>query len=119
MLNLAGNACDHASSGHVALSFSCNAASQTLSITVEDDGPGFSPETIAHGTERFFRGDVSRANAGGAAGGAHFGLGLSIVSNLVEAHGGRLEPSNRKDGDGNAFGARASIVLPLTVAQAQ
>ena len=119
VLNLAGNACDHAGGGHVALAFSFDGSAQVLSIAVEDDGDGFSPETLAHGAERFLRGDASRTNAGGAGGAAHFGLGLSIASDVAEAHGGRLELSNREDAEGSVLGARARIVLPLAVAQAQ
>lgn len=115
VLNLAGNACNHARGDRVSLSFSYDAGARALSIAVEDDGPGFSPGALAHGTERFFRGDAARSNADGE----HFGLGLAIASDVAEAHGGRLELSNRADDEGNVLGARACIVLPLLVAQAR
>ena len=115
VLNLAGNACNHARGDRVSLSFSYDAGARALSIAVEDDGPGFSPGALAHGTERFFRGDAARSNADGE----HFGLGLAIASDVAEAHGGRLELSNRADDERNVLGARACIVLPLLVAQAR
>ncbi|MDN4162977.1 sensor histidine kinase [Nocardioides abyssi] len=53
-------------------------------VTVQDDGPGVSPELTAHAFERFARGDSSRNREGGA------GLGLSIVQAIVSAHGGSV-----------------------------
>lgn len=111
ILNLAGNACDHARR-RVTLSFSHDGPSVTSSIAVRDDGPGFSPEALEHGTERFYRDDASRANAAGAPAGAHFGLGLSIASDIASAHGGVLELSNLEDAQGNVIGARAAVILP-------
>jgi PAS domain S-box-containing protein len=51
-------------------------------IEVQDDGPGISPEHQARLFEKFYR------VPGSAPGGA--GLGLSIVRDVVEAHGGRV-----------------------------
>ena len=113
VLNLAGNACDHAGGGHVELVLSFDAAARALSIAVEDDGPGFSPEALAHGAERFFRDDASRANSDGK----HFGLGLAIASDVALEHGGRLELSNREDDEDGVSGACATVVLPLPRAQ--
>lgn len=61
------------------------------SITVTDDGPGFTPEALAHATERFWRGDAARPR--GAT-----GLGLAIADAIVRAHGGRLALSNGPSG---------------------
>lgn len=110
VLNLVGNACDHARTGPVTLALSCDASARIVSIAVEDDGPGFSPEAIERGAERFFRGDASR---GSGAGGAHFGLGLAIAAEIAEAHGGALVLSNHTDGAGEVLGARAVLSIPL------
>ena len=56
-------------------------------ITVRDDGPGMAPEDAARAFERFHRADDSRTRTRG--GGS--GLGLSIVDELVRAHGGTVE----------------------------
>ncbi|KXB62951.1 HAMP domain-containing sensor histidine kinase [Olsenella sp. DNF00959] len=110
VLNLADNACEHARGGRVTLVLSGD--SRGISIAVEDDGEGFSPDVLAHGAERFWREDKSRTSGAGS----HFGLGLSIASDVASAHGGRLELSNRQDGGGAVLGARAAIVLPLAQA---
>jgi two-component system, OmpR family, sensor kinase len=67
-------------------------------LTVQDDGPGVSPELREHIFERFVRGAGDR--------GSSSGLGLSIVRAVVEAHGGSvvLEDTRR--------GARFVVRLP-------
>jgi signal transduction histidine kinase len=70
-------------------------------IAVTDDGAGFSPEGLAHATERFWREDPSRTRGGGS------GLGLSIASAIVAALGGAVRLANARDG-----GARVTIRLP-------
>jgi signal transduction histidine kinase len=54
-------------------------------VWVCDSGPGIAPEHLALVFERFFRANPTRARATGGA-----GLGLTIVRQLVEAHGGRV-----------------------------
>jgi len=54
-------------------------------ITVSNSGPAMADAELPHIFERFYRTDRSRSrDAGGA------GIGLSIVRELVEAHGGRV-----------------------------
>lgn len=53
-------------------------------VQVADKGPGIAPDLRAKVLEPFFKGDASRATT--APGG--FGLGLSIVHEVVGAHGG-------------------------------
>jgi signal transduction histidine kinase len=74
----------------------------SVRIDVADDGPGFTPEGLAHATERFWRGDASRPRGG-------TGLGLAIARTMVEANGGTLLLSNRPEG-----GALVSIRLNRT-----
>jgi two-component system OmpR family sensor kinase len=57
-------------------------------LVVSDDGPGMDPEMAERVFERFVRAEQSRARPDGALGGS--GLGLSIVEELVRAHGGTV-----------------------------
>jgi two-component system sensor histidine kinase TrcS len=56
-----------------------------VQVTVTDDGPGIDEQLLPHLFERFVRADKSRSGEGGS-----FGLGLSIVASIVEAHGGSI-----------------------------
>jgi two-component system OmpR family sensor kinase len=73
-------------------------------IEVGDTGPGIGDEQLAHLFERFYRADESRARASGGV-----GLGLSIVSAVVAAHGGTVSVESIP-GEGATF----RIDLPLS-----
>lgn len=60
-------------------------------ITVEDDGCGIHEEDLPYVFERFYRGP-----------GGGLGIGLTIVKELVEAHGGRIEMKSTH-GKGSSF----------------
>lgn len=72
-----------------------------VELSVEDDGPGFTPEGLAHATERFWRGDPARRRGG-------TGLGLSIVDAIVRAHHGSVTLANA-----GTHGARVTVELPF------
>jgi two-component system OmpR family sensor kinase len=87
--NLLGNARHHTPPG-TTVTVSAAAAADGVRIVVHDDGPGL-PESLApNAFERFTRGDSSRTRASGGA-----GLGLSLVSAIAQAHGGRAEVDSR------------------------
>ena len=54
-------------------------------ISVEDNGPGLSTEDLERVFQRFWRGNVSEAKESGRS-----GLGLAIVRQIVEGHGGQV-----------------------------
>jgi signal transduction histidine kinase len=60
-------------------------------VEIRDSGPGFPPGLAEKAFEPFVRGDPSRARP---ATGAGYGLGLTIVRRIVEAHGGRAFARN-------------------------
>lgn len=53
-------------------------------ISVQDAGPGFTADKLAHLFDRFYRGDVDPSVPG-------YGLGLPIAKALVEGQGGAIE----------------------------
>ena len=80
---------------------------RNLLIRVEDDGPGIPPENLETVFERFY---TSRPK--GTAFGANSGLGLSIVRQIVEAHGGSVVATNLSGPDGKIAGAAFEVTLP-------
>lgn len=102
LFNLLANALRYTPvGGSIAMRLSTQA--QMARLEVQDSGPGIPPEHLAHVFDRFYRTDgARRRDAGGS------GLGLAIAKALVEAHGGRIEASNRPQG-----GALFAIILPL------
>ncbi|HRO32406.1 MAG TPA: stimulus-sensing domain-containing protein [Brevundimonas sp.] len=78
-----------------------------IHVRVEDDGPGIPPDNLNTVFERFY---TSRPK--GTAFGSNSGLGLSIVRQIVEAHGGRVWAENRTDAEGAVTGARFTVALP-------
>lgn len=74
-----------------------------VAMTVHDDGPGMEPEDRDRAFERFFRADRSRSRETGGA-----GLGLSIVSAVVQAHGGDVRVSGTPGG-GTTFIVRLPV----------
>ncbi|MDQ2909288.1 MAG: HAMP domain-containing histidine kinase [Candidatus Eremiobacteraeota bacterium] len=62
-------------------------------VTIRDEGPGFSAAALAHARERFWRDDVARRRDG-------TGLGLSLADALVRRSGGTLSLANDPRGGG-------------------
>jgi len=79
-----------------------------LELSVSDTGEGIAPEFLPHIFERFRQADASttRRHAG-------LGLGLSIVKQLVELHGGTIQAKSPGLGHGSTF----IILLPVAIAE--
>jgi signal transduction histidine kinase len=82
--NLLGNAVRHTPAGG-AVRVRARRTADGVEVTVADTGEGIPPEHLPHVFERFYRADRSRSRATGGA-----GIGLAVVKQLVEAHGGRV-----------------------------
>ncbi len=80
---------------------------QTAVVSVEDNGPGI-PEHERHAVlQRFYRGEGTQSHQLTGTHGS--GLGLSIVKEVVQTHGGQLQIDTGRDG----AGAKISMLLPL------
>lgn len=75
---------------------SLRAQSGRLRLEVRDTGIGIDKKDLPHIWERFWQADSSRGVDRGS------GLGLSMVKQIAEAHGGRLEVESRP-GEGSCF----------------
>ncbi len=75
-----------------------------VEIIVSDNGEGIAPEFIPHVFDRFRQQDSSQTRRYSG-----LGLGLSIVKNLVELHGGSV----RAQSEGSGHGATFTVTLPL------
>jgi len=73
-------------------------------VVVRDHGPGIAAEHLGRVFERFYRAPEARSAPGS-------GLGLSIVRQTAEAHGGSVSVENAEGG-----GARFTLRLPTTPA---
>jgi signal transduction histidine kinase len=82
VMNLATNAARHA---RTKVSFELLAREEFAYLSVSDDGPGVPASEREHVFERFVRLDGARAYQGGGV-----GLGLAIVREIANAHGGRV-----------------------------
>jgi two-component system OmpR family sensor kinase len=101
--NLLVNAVRHTPAGSpIELDLDEQSGSAVLSVL--DRGAGIPPEQRERIFEPFFRADPSRSRATGGQ-----GLGLAIVSTIVQAHGGQVGVSPREGG-----GARFWVQLPVS-----
>lgn len=80
--NLLDNAVKYTEQGRVEVALAAEDGWVDLAVT--DTGVGMEPEAAARATERFYRGDAADARGAGS------GLGLSIVTQIVEHHAGRV-----------------------------
>src|SRR5438067_1636258 len=78
-------------------------------VAVDDEGPGVAPEEREAIFERFFRGSAAGQRRGGGQGS---GLGLSLVSEHVRLHGGRVWVEDNPVGTGARFVLEIPLVRP-------
>jgi signal transduction histidine kinase len=101
LTNLVGNALKFTPRGG-AVSVTVRETDASVTIEIDDTGPGIPAEELPHVFERFYRGtNTGEARASGS------GLGLAIVRSIVEMHGGEIEVAS-VIGEGTEF----RITLP-------
>jgi signal transduction histidine kinase/CheY-like chemotaxis protein len=94
-----------------------DAFGQDARLIVRDSGSGIAPEFLPRIFERFTQADPSPSRSAGG-----LGVGLALVRELVELHGGDIEATNRADGRGAIFIVRFplqtyQVVQPPAAAQ--
>jgi CheY-like chemotaxis protein len=76
---------------------------ERVCLTVSDNGAGIEPEFLPYVFDRFRQADTSVARRYGG-----LGLGLSLVKQLTELHGGTISAAS----DGAGHGATFTVTLP-------
>ena len=105
LVNLAENALRYGASdagGRVTLG--ARAMADGVEAWVSDTGPGIAPEDLPHVFERFWRSEESRNRQTGGS-----GIGLALVKQLIEAHGGRVSVESTL-----GHGATFRVMLPAS-----
>jgi CheY-like chemotaxis protein len=106
--NLLNNAAKYAeSNGEIAVGVVKDG--DRVRVSVRDRGIGIEPEMLPHVFELFTQGrrDAHRAHDG-------LGIGLTLVRNIVEMHGGQVDVHSEGRGQGSEF----IVTLPLAAVQA-
>ena len=85
------------------ISVICDIKNKNAQLIIEDEGPGFNEKNIEKVFNRFYSNRPEKF-------GEHSGLGLNIVKNIIELHGGSIIVSNQT---GNKKGARIEVLLPM------
>ena len=76
---------------------------ENAQLIIEDQGPGFNEKNIDKVFNRFYSNRPENF-------GEHSGLGLNIVKNIIELHGGSIIASNQPE---SKRGARIEVLLPI------
>ncbi len=106
LANLLNNAAKYTPrGGNVVLRMRC--ADGHARISVVDDGVGMAADTLEHAFELFSQAARSSDRSTGG-----LGLGLALVKNLVERHGGTVSGHSAGKGSGSEF----IVLLPLVAA---
>jgi signal transduction histidine kinase len=100
--NLIDNALAHARAGGW-IGIHARLARSEVTIDIEDRGPGIEAAELRHVFDPFYRGRKALDNQVRG-----FGLGLTLVRRIVEAHGGSVAAGHRAGG-----GSRFEIRLPV------
>jgi CheY-like chemotaxis protein/anti-sigma regulatory factor (Ser/Thr protein kinase) len=94
--------------GHVRVA--SRRTAEAVAIEVADDGEGIAADALPHVFEPFRQEDSSSTRAHGG-----LGLGLTLVRQLAEAHGGTVRAESAGKGRGSSF----TVTLPVSASSAE
>jgi CheY-like chemotaxis protein len=83
-----------------AVGLSVESSGDSAMLTVTDSGPGIDPRFLPRIFDRFSQEDPSPTRAAGG-----LGVGLALVRDLIELHGGEIRAANREREPGAVFTA--------------
>jgi len=104
LVNLLENAAKYTPAG-TDLRISAQAQSDAVALSITDEGPGLPKGREELLFEKFERGARESATPG-------VGLGLAICRAIVQAHGGSIRGDTILNAQGQAAGARFTLLLP-------
>ncbi len=107
LINLLDNALRYTPSGG-SVTVRLQSTGHEVAVAVEDTGHGIEPEHIPHLFERFYRTDWARAKDT-----AGTGLGLPIVKEIMDAHGGSISVTSEVN-KGSIFTLRLPALAQQT-----
>ncbi|KAF2446641.1 hypothetical protein P171DRAFT_430749 [Karstenula rhodostoma CBS 690.94] len=111
VMNLFGNAVKYTESGHIQVSLRSSEAkvsdkgevTSTITLTIKDSGAGMSPSFLANKAFQPFSQENSHSSG--------VGLGLSIVRQIIETSGGKMEVCSEPS-VGTTFNVKLSLTKP-------
>ncbi|KAJ4353766.1 uncharacterized protein N0V89_005496 [Didymosphaeria variabile] len=107
VMNLFGNAVKYTESGHIQVSLRSSRSEEgdksTVTLTIKDSGAGMSPSFLANKAFQPFSQENSHASG--------VGLGLSIVRQIIETSGGKMEVTSEPS-VGTTFNVKLSLTKP-------
>jgi signal transduction histidine kinase/ActR/RegA family two-component response regulator len=104
LTNLLNNAAKYTHAGG-RIAVGCERDSEQAVVTVRDNGIGIPPEMLTRIFDLFAQADPAAARVHGG-----LGIGLTLVKNLVEMHGGTVLARSRGRGTGSEFEVRLPTV---------
>lgn len=104
--NLLGNAVKFSPPGSL-IQLNCCQNGAVVEVSVRDQGVGMTPEQVGRVFEKFYRVDSTATSKQG------LGLGMTIVKNIIDAHGGEIRVESWP-----GEGTEIVITLPLDVIEA-
>lgn len=104
LTNILANALQYSSDGG-RIKIMAQAYDNFVTISVSDQGPGIPPEDLPYIWDCFYRVEKSRNRSTGGT-----GLGLAVVKQIVEGHGGSVEVQSEP-----GWGSTFSFILPAVL----